>query len=107
MLFAAPLLGKISDGIGHRRILILCIAGIAVSFTLIGAAPVFNTEALLFLARLIGGATVAAKGFRLKEERLAFVASHDLLCVILVARRARTTPVRPQPQARTAPSRHA
>lgn len=61
MLYAAPVLGEISDGVGRKRILILSMAGVAASFLLIGSALIFNVVALLIIARLIGGATAGSQ----------------------------------------------
>jgi len=51
---AAPLLGKLSDRVGRRPVLLLSIAGTAGGFLLMGLA---NTLGLLFAARIIDGAT--------------------------------------------------
>lgn len=61
MLYSAPVLGEISDRVGRRRILLLCMAGAAVSFLLIGAALIFDLILLLILARFVGGATAGSQ----------------------------------------------
>lgn len=61
MLYSAPVLGEISDRLGRRRILVVCMAGAAASFVLIGAALTFDMVLLLVLARLIGGATAGSQ----------------------------------------------
>ena len=50
----APLLGKLSDRIGRRPVLLVSIIGTAVGFLLMGFA---HTLTLLFLARIIDGIT--------------------------------------------------
>jgi len=61
---AAPLLGKLSDRIGRRPVLIASLAGSAVSFTLLGLAA---TLPWLFVARVLaglaGGSVSAAKSY--------------------------------------------
>lgn len=61
MLYAAPILGEISDSFGRKRILILSMAGVLVSFLLVGAALSFNMVALLIIARMIGGLTAGGQ----------------------------------------------
>ena len=61
MLYAAPVLGEISDRIGRKRILILCMLGMALSFALIGGAIAYNLVALLLIGRFIGGATAGSQ----------------------------------------------
>lgn len=50
----APLLGRISDRVGRKPILILCMIGTAVAFYVMGAA---TTLWVLFLGRILDGAT--------------------------------------------------
>ena len=50
----APLLGRLSDRIGRRPVLLASIAGTAIGFVLMGLA---RSLPLLFLARIIDGAT--------------------------------------------------
>lgn len=50
----APLLGKLSDRIGRRPVLLVSIIGTSIGFLLMGFA---HTLALLFLARIIDGIT--------------------------------------------------
>lgn len=61
MLYAAPVLGEISDRIGRKRILILCMLGMALSFALIGGAIAYNLVALLLIGRFIGGTTAGSQ----------------------------------------------
>lgn len=55
-LISAPLLGRLSDRVGRRPVLLLSIAGSCVSMALLGGA---DSLALLFVARLISGACAA------------------------------------------------
>jgi DHA1 family tetracycline resistance protein-like MFS transporter len=48
----APLWGRISDAVGRRPIILMSLAGSAVSFTIFGLAP---TLTLLFLGRIFAG----------------------------------------------------
>ncbi len=61
---AAPVLGRLSDRIGRRPVLIASLAGSAVSFTLLGLA---ETLPWLFVARVLaglaGGSVSAAKSY--------------------------------------------
>lgn len=61
---AAPLLGRLSDRIGRRPVLIASLAGSAASFTLLGLA---ETLPWLFVARVLaglaGGSVSAAKSY--------------------------------------------
>ena len=50
----APLLGKLSDRVGRRPVLLISLLGTAAGFLLMGLA---NTLWLLFIARIIDGAT--------------------------------------------------
>jgi len=52
--FCAPLLGKLSDRIGRRPVLLVSIIGTSIGFLLMGFA---HTLTLLFLARIIDGIT--------------------------------------------------
>lgn len=61
MLYTAPVLGEISDRIGRKRILILCMFGMALSFAFIGGAIAYNLVALLLVGRFIGGATAGSQ----------------------------------------------
>ena len=49
---ASPLLGKLSDRVGRRPVLLVSLLGTAVGFLIMGAAP---TLAWLFIARIIDG----------------------------------------------------
>ncbi len=51
-LFAAPIIGKISDRVGRKPVLIVSIVGTAIGFFVLGAA---HTVWMLFLGRVIDG----------------------------------------------------
>ena len=50
MLYMAPVLGELSDQVGRRRILLVCMMGVGVSFLMIGVAIELNIVLLLLLA---------------------------------------------------------
>jgi len=54
-----PLLGRWSDRVGRRRVLLLSMAGSAVSHALLGFADLSNSLTLLFVARAFDGITGA------------------------------------------------
>jgi len=61
MLYMAPVLGELSDQVGRRRILLVCMTGVGVSFLMIGVAIELNIVILLLLGRLLGGATAGSQ----------------------------------------------
>ena len=61
MLYAAPVLGEVSDRIGRKQILMLCMLGMALSFAMIGGAIAYNLVTLLLIGRFIGGATAGSQ----------------------------------------------
>ncbi|HUH40368.1 MAG TPA: MFS transporter, partial [Castellaniella sp.] len=61
MLYMAPVLGELSDRVGRRRILLICMTGVGAGFALIGAAIWLNVVLLLLLGRLLGGATAGSQ----------------------------------------------
>lgn len=61
MLYMAPVLGEISDRIGRRCVLVLCIVGIVASFIMLGVAMTANLVVLLILGRIVGGATAGSQ----------------------------------------------
>lgn len=52
--FAAPIIGKISDRVGRRPVLLICLAGAAAGYFVFGIA---GSLWILFLSRLIAGIT--------------------------------------------------
>lgn len=58
----APLLGRLSDRVGRRPVLLVSIAGSVLSHSLLGFADIVGSYALLFLARALDGVTGANIG---------------------------------------------
>jgi len=54
-----PILGRLSDRIGRRPVLLLSIAGSVASHVLLGVADLMNSLPLLFAARILDGVTGA------------------------------------------------
>lgn len=61
MLYMAPVLGRLSDQWGRRPVLLLCGLGVLLGNLSAGFAIELHILPLLFLGRLIGGATAAAQ----------------------------------------------
>jgi MFS transporter, DHA1 family, tetracycline resistance protein len=61
MLYMAPVLGRLSDKWGRRPVLLLCGVGVLLGNVFAGLAIDLHILPLLFLGRLIGGATAAAQ----------------------------------------------
>ncbi|WP_289996648.1 MFS transporter [Photorhabdus laumondii] len=55
MLFGAPLLGVLSDSLGRKKTLILCLSGLAFSYFFLALAMTFKSLWLFIVGRLIGG----------------------------------------------------
>src|SRR5207253_7184671 len=56
-LFANPVLGRVSDRVGRRPVILLSLAGNALALGLFALSIPLSSIALLFLARIVGGAT--------------------------------------------------
>ncbi|MDQ7824095.1 MAG: MFS transporter [Candidatus Eremiobacteraeota bacterium] len=61
VLFMAPLLGRISDLAGRKKVLVICCSGLVVGNFLIGAAIALRSVVALFIGRVIQGATSASQ----------------------------------------------
>lgn len=61
VLFTAPLLGRLSDQIGRRNVLAICSAGLLLGNFLVGASMAISSLAVLFVGRVIQGATSASQ----------------------------------------------
>lgn len=55
MFFGAPLLGALSDGLGRKNTLLLCLSGLAISYVFLVFALAFKSLWLFMAGRLIGG----------------------------------------------------
>lgn len=61
MLYAAPLLGEISDQIGRKKVLVVAMLGVIATYFMLAAATTFDIVILLLIARFIGGATAGGQ----------------------------------------------
>ena len=57
ILFAAPILGQLSDRMGRKTILQVCAAGIVLGYVVISTAFALGSVLLLMTGRVLGGAT--------------------------------------------------
>lgn len=55
MFFGSPFLGALSDGLGRKKTLLLCLAGLAISYVFLALALAFKSLLLFMAGRLIGG----------------------------------------------------
>lgn len=55
MLFGAPFLGTLSDSLGRKKTLILCLSGLSLSYLFMTLAFTFNSIELFIIGRLVGG----------------------------------------------------
>ncbi|MCL5260809.1 MAG: MFS transporter [Gammaproteobacteria bacterium] len=55
MFFASPFLGDLSDKIGRKKVLLLCLSGASIGAGLSGVAVVMHSFALFFTSRIIAG----------------------------------------------------
>lgn len=56
MFFGTPVLGDLSDQIGRKKILLICLIGVGASYFLSGLAIIIPSIGLLIVSRLIAGA---------------------------------------------------
>lgn len=62
MFFGSSLMGELSDGYGRRRILVLCIFGLALSYLLMAAGALLPNITLLLLGRGLSGLMAGCQG---------------------------------------------
>lgn len=74
MFLGAPILGDLSDYIGRKRVLFICLAGTAAGYFISGIGVSANLFSLLILGRIISGITAGA--MPLAQAAIADV-SHD------------------------------
>lgn len=60
MFVGAPLLGDLSDTVGRKRVLVICLIGAFVSYGLGGVAISMGSYGLLCLSRVLGGLTAGS-----------------------------------------------
>ncbi len=61
MLYMAPVLGRLSDQVGRRPVLLVCGVGVLLGNLLAGLGIEGHSLALLFLGRVVAGATAASQ----------------------------------------------
>ncbi len=60
MFFGAPILGDLSDKIGRKRVLLICLLGTAIGYLISGVGVAINSFSLLMLGRIIDGLTAGS-----------------------------------------------
>ena len=55
MFFGASFMGDLSDSIGRKKVMLICMAGICLSFLLMAFGVVFSSIALLMIGRALSG----------------------------------------------------
>ena len=63
--FGAPVLGRLSDRIGRKVVLLVCAGGIVASYITISAAFAWGSVSLLMAGRFLGGLTAASQAISL------------------------------------------
>lgn len=53
--FGSPFLGTLSDQIGRKKVLMLCLAGVALGFLISGLGVIFRSVWLIIFGRAVGG----------------------------------------------------
>ncbi|GAB4185855.1 MAG: tetracycline resistance MFS efflux pump [Simkaniaceae bacterium] len=60
MFFGSSFMGDLSDKIGRKKVILLCMAGLTLGFGLMGCGVVFSSLALLFIGRGLSGLMAAS-----------------------------------------------
>ena len=55
VFFGTPILGDLSDSIGRKKILLICLAGIGTSYILSGFSLLYDSLSLLIFSRIVAG----------------------------------------------------
>lgn len=61
MLYAAPMLGEMSDQVGRKKVLVLTMLGVIGSYFLLAVSTTYGLVFVLLLARMVGGATAGGQ----------------------------------------------
>lgn len=61
MFFASPVLGEMSDQIGRKKVLLICLIGAAISYVFSGIAVDIGSVGLLIFSRIIAGLTAGSQ----------------------------------------------
>ncbi|OJB47507.1 MFS transporter [Burkholderia ubonensis] len=62
MFFGSSLMGELSDGYGRRKIMLLCVFGLALSYFLMGLGALLPSIALLLVGRGLSGLMAGCQG---------------------------------------------
>lgn len=61
MFFGAPMLGDLSDMLGRKKVLLLCMAGLFLSFLMMGLGAMYAWLEVLLFGRFLGGLMAGAQ----------------------------------------------
>lgn len=75
LLIGAPLIGDLSDSIGRKKALLICVSGTAVSFVLCGIGILEGSLSLLLIGRALNGFTAGSNS--IAQAAIADMSSHE------------------------------